>query len=124
MLSECNAWQARPMLLSPVYRTLHSIKEPSPGPGSLAACISQSAEGAHAACAVTCSRTLGGMLVQCLGKLLFSGLGAEPPTLMIRCLCEPVRAHLRHILHGRGVAVVEGALHIDPRAVQQGQQLR
>ena len=43
---------------------------------------------------------------------------------MIRCLCGPVRAHLRHILHGRGVAVVEGALHIDPRAVQQGQQLR
>ena len=69
MLSECNAWQARPMLLSTVHRILHSIKERSPGPGSLDACISRSAEGAHAACAVTCSRTLGGMLVQCSGKL-------------------------------------------------------
>ena len=26
MLSECNACQARPMLLSTVYRTLHSIR--------------------------------------------------------------------------------------------------
>lgn len=34
------------------------------------------------------------------------------------------QGHLWHVLHRRGVAVVEGALHVEAGAVQQRQQLR